>query len=57
GALTDGAVRTFQSAQGLVVDGIVGPVTLGELRGSDATRVVVARRGDSGAVVLEVQQL
>ena len=40
-----------------MVDGIVGPATLGELRGSDGQRVVLARRGDSGVVVVEVQQL
>src|SRR5262245_28274771 len=34
GSRTDGAVRSFQGARGLKVDGIVGPLTWGELLGT-----------------------
>jgi peptidoglycan hydrolase-like protein with peptidoglycan-binding domain len=54
GSLTSRAVRSFQSSQGLVVDGIVGPVTLDAL-GGDSQRTIIARRGDIGGTVVEVQ--
>jgi peptidoglycan hydrolase-like protein with peptidoglycan-binding domain len=57
GSLTDSAVRSFQSASGLTIDGIVGEATLQALGADGAQRVVVARRGDSGPAVVNVQTL
>ncbi|WP_216216416.1 penicillin-insensitive murein endopeptidase [Amycolatopsis aidingensis] len=48
GAGTEEAVRAFQSAQGLGVDGIVGPNTWGAL-------TVTIRQGDQGDAVRAVQ--
>ena len=48
---------SFQSASGLTIDGIVGEATLRALGADGAQRVVVARRGDSGPAVVNVQTL
>lgn len=49
GPLTDGAVRSFQSSQGLVVDGIVGNVTWTAL-------LITVRIGSIGDAVRAVQE-
>jgi peptidoglycan hydrolase-like protein with peptidoglycan-binding domain len=49
GPLTGQAVRAFQQAKSLAVDGIVGPQTWGAL-------VSVVRRGSSGDAVRGVQE-
>ena len=56
GSLTESAVRAFQSAEGLSVDGIVGQQTFAAL-GGGAHRVIIARFGDTGPAVVEVQSL
>ena len=56
GAFTDNAVRSFQSSRGLSVDGVVGEATFAALTG-DARRVIIARFGDRGVVVVEAQSL
>lgn len=48
GPNTDAAVRRFQGSQGLVVDGIVGPVTWSRL-------FITVRRGSAGEAVKGVQ--
>lgn len=50
GSGTQAAVRAFQSANGLGVDGVAGPRTIGAL-------VLTVRQGDSGSAVQAVQVL
>ena len=49
GPLTVGAVRAFQNAKGLGVDGVVGPHSWGVL-------IIVVRQGSSGDAVRGVQE-
>lgn len=56
GSLTESAVRAFQSAEGLSVDGVVGPQTFAALSG-EVQRVIITRFGDTGPAVVEVQSL
>ncbi|GAB3085144.1 peptidoglycan-binding domain-containing protein [Pedococcus soli] len=49
GSLTDQAVRAFQQAKHLTVDGIVGPLTWAAL-------IVTVRRGSTGDAVRGVQE-
>jgi peptidase M23-like protein/putative peptidoglycan binding protein len=50
GSMTDSAVRRFQSAAGLTVDGLVGPNTIRALRGGVSTTRPVATPGPGGPV-------
>ncbi len=56
GSRTESAVRAFQSAEGLLVDGLVGQQTFAALSG-EAQRLIIARFGDTGPAVIEVQSL
>ena len=49
GPITDGAVHAFQSANGVDVDGIVGPMTWPVL-------IIEVRQGDEGEAVMAVQE-
>ncbi|WP_414621334.1 peptidoglycan-binding domain-containing protein [Calothrix sp. CCY 0018] len=57
GSLTERAVRRFQSAQNLKVDGIAGPSTISELQEDNNVRVYpgVLERGDRGQDVIDLQ--
>jgi peptidoglycan hydrolase-like protein with peptidoglycan-binding domain len=62
GSLTDASVREFQAAAGLGVDGLVDRETWDELNrvvdeGIDLQPDVIARLGDRGPIVIEVQGL
>ena len=48
GPITDGAVQAFQAANGLDVDGIVGPVTWSAV-------IITVQQGDEGEAVMAVQ--
>jgi hypothetical protein len=50
GPITDGAVRAFQGANGLAVDGVIGPNTFQKL-------IVTVRRGDNNDAVRGIQTL
>lgn len=60
GSATQVAVRRFQEAQGLVVDGIAGPTTLSTLYGtasgsSNLPPGILLRRGSRGIAVTQLQ--
>ncbi len=48
GPLTEGATRAFQTREGLVVDGIVGPRTFASAVGFDRGEIRTLRRGNRG---------
>lgn len=58
GQLTQGAVRAYQNAHGLLVDGVCGPATWGAINASRAGTVFpgTVRIGSTGGVVRQVQQ-
>src|SRR6478736_10242068 len=53
GPMTEGAVESFQGSEGLVVDGVVGPITWGALPADPNTPLV--QTGATGAVVAALQ--
>lgn len=60
GVITECAVRSFQKAKGLRVDGIAGPQTLAALNSTTTTvsspaRGVLLRRGSRGSAVTQLQ--
>ncbi|MBV6623218.1 MAG: peptidoglycan-binding protein [Rivularia sp. (in: Bacteria)] len=57
GRLTQQAVRRFQSAQNLKVDGIAGPSTISELQEDNNVTVYpgILERGDRGQDVIDLQ--
>ena len=55
GAVTDGAVRSFQSGQGLTADGIVGPLTWSALPVYVEASPTLSR-GATGPVVARLQK-
>jgi peptidoglycan hydrolase-like protein with peptidoglycan-binding domain len=61
GALTQAAVKRFQSSKGLTVDGAVGPTTWAALRAAKSASLARAqpelRSGDFGGDVTRAQQL
>jgi len=47
GRITEAAVKAFQKANGLVADGIVGPVTSKKMEDMDLLKVIVSRSSNS----------